>query len=44
MPRDWCIYPQPKRAWWRVDTAITYSFWGLGVLALGGIVLAALIW
>ena len=42
--RDCCIYPSPKRACWRMDTAITYSFWGLGMLALGGIVLAALVW
>ena len=43
--RDCCIYLPPKRAWWRMNlTIINYSFWALGMLALGGIVLAALVW
>jgi len=27
-----------------MDRAVTFSFWGLGVLMLGGIVLATLVW
>jgi len=43
--RNCCIYPPPKRAWWRMNAAIiNYSFWALGMLALGGIVLATLVW
>ena len=28
----------------RMSSAMTYSFWGLGMLAMGGIVLATLVW
>jgi hypothetical protein len=42
--RRGAIYPPPKRAWWRMSSAMTYSFWGLGMLAIGGIVLATLVW
>jgi hypothetical protein len=41
---DCRIYPPTKRAWWRMSSAMTYSFWGLGILALGGIVLATMVW
>jgi hypothetical protein len=44
VPRDCCIYPPPKRAGWGMNSTITYSFWGLGLLAMGGIVLATLVW
>lgn len=41
---DCCIYLPRKRAWWFMTSAMTYSFWGLGILAMGGIVLATLVW
>jgi hypothetical protein len=33
-----------KRAWWRMDTAYGYAFWGLISIGILGIGLAVIVW